>query len=251
MVNLVTTEEKRLLLNDPDVLINRLNRVENIVAILNARVRQLTTENKQQALTIQQQGKNHQQQQTSNQQQLILIQQQTTSLQQQQTLIQNQQTLWNNIYQMGYAGGGHYSQQGSAVEYICLPPDPNYEKTSGSDNGRMYGGKFEFFVSKSNDEDVPCALCRTDRATSVIMIPGKNTCYSGWNLEYHGYLASGYYNHAAASAYVCVDKHPEYIIGGVDELTGKLFDEVLTKCGSLKCPPYIDNYPLTCVVCSK
>ncbi|CAC5406426.1 unnamed protein product [Mytilus coruscus] len=153
----------------------------------------------------------------------------------------------------GYAGGGKYSESGGASEYVCLPPDPNYSKTIVSDHGRMYGAEFNsnFFASNADDEDVPCALCRTTQATTVIMIPGKNTCYSGWKLEFHGYLASGYYGDAAASAYVCVDIQPEYIIGGVDQHLGKLFYNVATKCGSLKCPPYINNYPLTCVVCSK
>ncbi|VDI36230.1 Hypothetical predicted protein [Mytilus galloprovincialis] len=117
----------------------------------------------------------------------------------------------------------------------------------------MYGAEFtsNFFASDSNAEDVPCALCRTDRATSVIMIPGKNTCNSGWKEEYHGYLASGYHGHNVASAYVCVDIYPEYIMGVVDQHNGKLFYEVITTCGSLKCPPYKNDYPLTCVVCSK
>ncbi|XP_071124082.1 uncharacterized protein [Mytilus edulis] len=152
-----------------------------------------------------------------------------------------------------FAGGGNYADAGSAAEYVCLPPDPNYVKTSGGDNGRMYREEFDsnFFASNSDDEDVPCALCRTDRATSVIMIPGKNTCYSGWNVKYHGHLASGYHAHHVASTYVCVDTNPEYIMGGVDQRYGKLFYEVVTKCRSLKCPPYINNYPLTCVVCSK
>lgn len=159
-----------------------------------------------------------------------------------------------HIFPTGFAGGGYYGESGSAAEYVCLPPDPNYVKTSGgADNGHMYGAEFNsnFFASNANGEDVPCALCRTNQATSVIMIPGKNTCYSGWKLEYHGYLASGYYGHNVASAYVCVDINPEYIMGGVDFHYGKLFFDVLTKCGSLKCPPYINNYPLTCVVCSK
>lgn len=117
----------------------------------------------------------------------------------------------------------------------------------------MYGGEFQtnFFGSHANAEDVPCALCRTHQATSVIMIPGKNSCYTGWKVEYHGYLASGYYGHNVATAYVCIDNNPEYIIGGVDRHYGKLFYGVISKCGSLKCPPYIDSYPLTCVVCSK
>ncbi|XP_071124083.1 short-chain collagen C4-like [Mytilus edulis] len=288
-VNLVTTEEKRLLLNDPDVLVNRLNNVENIVAILNATVRQLTTENKQQAATNQQQEKTIQLQQSSIQQQQMSIQQQNTSIQRHQTLIQQQQVLikqqeqtvkqlqgsiisiqkfgatyirWgrkqcpNNgteLVYSGYAGGGYYGESGSAAEYVCLPPDPNYVKTSGPDGAFMYGGEFDtnFFASDSDNEDVPCALCRATQATSVIMIPGKNTCYSDWKEEYHGYLASGGHTEASASAFVCVDINPEYIIGGVDERYGKLFYNVLTKCGSLKCPPYKANYPLTCVVCSR
>ncbi|XP_076072045.1 uncharacterized protein LOC143043748, partial [Mytilus galloprovincialis] len=244
---------------------------------------------KQQTLTIQQQEKTIQQQQSSIHQQQISIQQQNTSIQQHQTSIQQQQLVilqheqtvkqlqgsiisikkfgatyirWGRkqcphngteLVYSGYAGGGYYGESGSAAEYVCLPPDPNYVKTSGSDAGHMYGGEFDnnFFASNGNNEDIPCALCRTTQATSVIMIPGKNKCYNGWTIEYHGYLASGYHDHASASAYVCIDTNPEYIIGGVDEHYGKLFYEVLTKCGSLKCPPYINNYPLTCVVCSK
>ncbi|XP_052075861.1 uncharacterized protein LOC127713948 [Mytilus californianus] len=154
---------------------------------------------------------------------------------------------------MGFAGGGLYTLAGSAAEYVCLPPDPNYIKNSGPDYGRMYGAEVigNFFASNSNAQDVPCANCRTHLSTSVIMIPGKNTCYSGWKEEYNGYLSSVAYSPAAASAYVCVDINPEYIIGGVNQHYGKLFFAVLTKCGSLKCPPYINNYPLTCVVCSK
>lgn len=49
-VSLITTEEKRLLLNDPDVLVNRMNRLESIVAVLNSTVQQ-------QSITIQKQEK--------------------------------------------------------------------------------------------------------------------------------------------------------------------------------------------------
>jgi hypothetical protein len=38
-------------------------------------------------------------------------------------------------------------------------------------------------------------------ATTSIMIPGKNICYSGWTREYYGYLASGANYQAAASSY--------------------------------------------------
>lgn len=138
------------------------------------------------------------------------------------------------------------------MEYVSLPPDPDFVKTSGNDYGRMYGGEFDnFFASNGVSKDVPCALCRVTYSTSFIMIPEKNEGYTCWKMEYYGYLASGTYGHEAASQYVCVDNNPEFFIGGATNYDGKLFYEVLAKCGLLQCPPYINNYPLTCVVCSK
>lgn len=147
-----------------------------------------------------------------------------------------------------------YSHSGSAAEYICLPPDPDFQKTSGYNggyNGYMYGAEYESTFFGTPNEDVPCAVCRKTRSTSILMVPGKNKCYNGWNTEYHGYLASGEYDHAAASSYVCVDSYPEYLNAGVRNDDGKLFYPVLAQCGALQCPPYVNNYPLTCVVCSK
>lgn len=115
----------------------------------------------------------------------------------------------------------------------------------------MYGAEYEGDVFGTVNEDVPCSVCRKKTSTAILMIPGKNKCYNGWNIEYHGYLGSGDYTHAAASSYVCVDSHPEYLNAGVRNDEGKLFYSVLAKCGSLQCPPYQNNYPLTCVVCSK
>ena len=128
-----------------------------------------------------------------------------------------------------------------------------FGKTAGYDHGRMYGAEFDsnFWASNSLKEDVPCAVCRNPHTVSTIMIPGKNVCYSGWNLEYYGYLSSGHQDAAAASSYSCVDINPEYVPSGVSNQDGQLFVNVLAKCGSLPCPPYVNNYPLTCVVCSK
>ena len=117
----------------------------------------------------------------------------------------------------------------------------------------MYGVEFEtnFWASNSQEEDVPCAVCRNPHTVSTIMIPDKNVCYSGWNLEYYGYLSSGHWNDVAASSYNCVDINPEYVPSGVSNQDGQLFVNVLAKCGSLPCPPYVNNYPLSCVLCSK
>lgn len=137
---------------------------------------------------------------------------------------------------------------------MCLPLDPDFSKTSGTAYARMHGAEFKsnFFYSNSGGQDLPCAVCRVRQASSVIMIPGKNRCYTGWNMEYHGYLSSGQYDHSAASSYICVDIKPEYVSGGSSyKNDGKYFYEVLARCGSLQCPPYRNNYPMTCVVCSR
>lgn len=118
----------------------------------------------------------------------------------------------------------------------------------------MRGAEFftNFFGSGSNNQDVPCAVCRVKQASSVIMIPGKNRCHIGWNMEYHGYLASGYYNNAGAISYTCIDIQPEFVDGGSSSNgNGIRFYEVVAQCGSLHCPPYHNNYPVTCVVCTK
>ncbi|XP_071140525.1 uncharacterized protein [Mytilus edulis] len=161
---------------------------------------------------------------------------------------------YTELVYSGYAGGGKYADSGSAAEPVCLPKDPDFVKTSGSGNGHMYGALFEHndFASNSHHQDVPCAVCRVKQASSVIMIPGKNRCYTGWNMEYHGYLASNSYYHAAAGSYVCIDIQPEYVSGGSSwNGNSKLFYDVVAQCGSLKCPPYKGGYSLTCVVCSK
>ena len=62
------TDSKRLLLNDPTIFQDRLNRMESMLTILNNTV-------KQQAITIQQQDSKHQQQDLKIQQQVAKIKQ--------------------------------------------------------------------------------------------------------------------------------------------------------------------------------
>lgn len=152
----------------------------------------------------------------------------------------------------GYAGGGGYAETGAGVDYLCMTPEPKYNKTKGEDYGRLYGGEYEsnFWAHNADDEDVPCSLCRTSFATTV-MIPGTYDCNNGWTKQYYGYLASGKHVHLASASFACVDIEPEYLNSGARDSDGVLFYSVTGKCGSLPCPPYVNNYPITCVVCSK
>jgi hypothetical protein len=65
-----------------------------------------------------------------------------------------------------------WDQSGSASDYVCLSPDPKFIKTSGPDYGRMYGAEYEtnFWTANSQDEDVPCALCRTSTSKAYKLI---------------------------------------------------------------------------------
>ena len=80
------TDSKRLLLNDPTIFQDRLNRLESMLAILNNTVNQ-------QAVTMQRQDSKHQQQNSKIQQQDLKIQQQESKIQQQDSKIQQQERL--------------------------------------------------------------------------------------------------------------------------------------------------------------
>ncbi|VDI60561.1 Hypothetical predicted protein [Mytilus galloprovincialis] len=161
----------------------------------------------------------------------------------------------------GFAGGGPYAQDGAAVNYVCLPHDPDFYTgdVSMSPYGHMstmYGAEYEdnYFGPNMFQKDVPCAVCRATKASSIMMIPGKSECPWTWKREYYGRLAAGGddgHGIVAASEYVCVDYSPIALEGGQANEDGKLFVPVKAVCGTLRCPPYKNNAFLTCTVCSK
>ncbi|XP_063415226.1 short-chain collagen C4-like [Mytilus trossulus] len=159
----------------------------------------------------------------------------------------------SSLVYSGYAGGSYYDHLGAAADYLCLPPDPNYRKTTYSgQHGEVYGGEYDSpFVPNGDGNDVPCAVCRRNGVSTVLMIPGKDTCYRGWNREYYGYLNAHHYSFRAATSFVCLHVYPQFVTGGSRNYEGKLFQPVVGICGALQCPPYVNNYPLTCVVCTK
>ena len=89
-------------------------------------------------------------------------------------------------------------------------------------------------------------FCRTN-----IIFIGRKTCYKGWELEYNGYLMAGYHAQKAGTMYSCVDSDPDTVHGGHTNKNGYLFYLVEARCGTLKCPPYVEGRELVCVVCSK
>ncbi|XP_056006018.1 uncharacterized protein LOC130050322 [Ostrea edulis] len=159
----------------------------------------------------------------------------------------------------GYTGGSHYTHSGAAVEPLCLPRDPEWGRyKDGADDVRafVYGAEYETSKSLSNlrrlhQHDVPCAVCLVHNRSILRVFPARKTCYKDWKLEYDGYLMAGYHGFAAATTYTCVDRNPDTITGGHSDHDGYLFYSVEARCGSLKCPPYVNGRELVCVVCSK
>ncbi|XP_034328163.2 uncharacterized protein [Magallana gigas] len=159
----------------------------------------------------------------------------------------------------GFTGGSWYDHNGAAVDLLCLPRDPEWGiYTDGDDDSRalVYGTEYETHSSPGYlrtfyEHDVPCAVCLLQNRSVVKMFPARKTCYKGWKLEYHGYLMAGHYGHAAGSMYTCVDEKPDTLHAGHANNNGRLFFSVEGRCGSLKCPPYVEGRELVCAVCSK
>lgn len=151
----------------------------------------------------------------------------------------------------GYAAGSWYAHSGAASNYLCLPERPEWSNKTRNDSklnsvgAEVHGAEYEltgsdanvnFFGVNIHDRNVPCAVCDTPRS-SIIMIPGKITCYHGWTVEYVGYLTAGHKGHAAASEYVCLDESPEVVAGRTENENGALFYLTEARCTSLPCPP--------------
>ena len=153
----------------------------------------------------------------------------------------------------GYAGGSWWNDPGAAAEYVCLPPDPDLVSRSyPSYYATMYGVEYdEATYSHDNGDDLPCAVCRSTKGTSVLMIPGKYSCYDGWTMQYHGNLVAGAHTFHSATQFICLDINPQAVLSGSRDDDGKLFYPVFATCGALACPPYHDGKTLTCSVCSK
>ncbi|KAL8585105.1 hypothetical protein ACOMHN_013123 [Nucella lapillus] len=157
----------------------------------------------------------------------------------------------------GYIGGSWYDQPGGAVNYLCLPQKPEFDDhrippvvSSHNHVQELYGAEYQALSEQIHDSLPACTACHVPKS-STVMIPATDVCMEGWTQEYHGYLMAGAPTHASGSEYVCVDSSEEYIPGTSGNENGKLLYYTVTRCGSLPCPPYVNNKIVTCVVCSK
>lgn len=120
----------------------------------------------------------------------------------------------------------------------------------------LYGVETDIngFIPTIADHDMSFAICFTPGRTSVLTVPGQKSCPVGWVEEYWGYLmanGSGYGSVWQPTQYICADNQPVGVPGGEADNGQSVVYLVGAMCGSLKCPPYIEGKPLTCVVCSR
>ncbi|XP_063399652.1 uncharacterized protein LOC134684295 [Mytilus trossulus] len=81
----------------------------------------------------------------------------------------------------GQAGGNRYNHGGGGVNYLCLPNDPENGEHQTYANSQLFGAEYEIFgrnprgmSSMLGNREVPCAVCRRKRRSSVITLPGKH-----------------------------------------------------------------------------
>ncbi|VDI27281.1 Hypothetical predicted protein [Mytilus galloprovincialis] len=163
-----------------------------------------------------------------------------------------------DIIYTGQVGGNLYTNKGGGVNYLCLPNDPENGPHQSYSNDQVYGSEYKLSSSSKPSgwsenmykQEVPCAVCYQQRRSAVLMIPGRKTCYKGWNSEYHGYLMSDHKIHYRQD-FACVDINAEPLDNKNGSEDGALFYALRTKCGSLRCPPYTNEADVLCVVCTK
>ena len=88
------------------------------------------------------------------------------------------------------------------------------------------------------------------------MIPGRETCPTGWTKEYTGYIfssgasTSSSTNFRHSTDYICVDDTPQVVPGSDGDQSGGRLYVVEGSCPSLQCGPYVHGYEIRCVVCT-
>ncbi|WAR23002.1 hypothetical protein MAR_036671 [Mya arenaria] len=156
----------------------------------------------------------------------------------------------------GFTAGKKYNAYGGGTNEQCLPNEPTwgrYDDAVAPFGGRIYGAEIDlneatkYFPNNVNNQDIPCAVCKTHFALNL-MIPARNNCYIGWTLEYSGFLMAGTFTSGSDGYnHICVDGNPEFLQhGGTDDNQNILY-LVEAQCGSLPCPPYVQNRELACV----
>ena len=161
------------------------------------------------------------------------------------------------VYRGSMASSAH-SHNGSGANHLCMPFNPQYVSGIGNGGGAyIYGSEYQSVnninYGKRNiqDRNIPCAVCRVQTRSTVIMVPARNTCPSGWTREYHGFLMAAHWRQQKRD-YLCMDRGMKTLSGRAHYQGGNLLYSAAMQCNfGLDCPPYQAEKPLTCAMCTK
>ncbi|XP_070546469.1 uncharacterized protein [Ptychodera flava] len=155
-------------------------------------------------------------------------------------------------------GSKFHSTVGSFLNYICLPDEPIYgtvESGVQSDRALAYATEYRGSTGPFNVHryfDVPCAVCKDELHSNIILYPARSDCPGGWDVEYYGFLMSAAYN-SQSTEYVCLDVEGARVTGtGASTNQGRLYPvEVTCNNGAaILCSPYVHGNELSCAVCA-
>lgn len=171
----------------------------------------------------------------------------------------------SSVVYTGQAAGHHYTHHGGGAQALCLTNSPSWSGASFNDASQdaalIYGVEYQMSgygistfgngltSAQLQDYDAECAVCLVAGASETMMVPGTNTCPSGWTLRYWGYLMGDYYSGHTKSGWDCVNNSP--LQTGVNsDCNGYLWYPTETELGSLQ-SGYVQNREMTCAVCTK
>ena len=162
-----------------------------------------------------------------------------------------------NLIYKGSMAGGRYDLKGTGSNHLCLPFDPQYvQDVANGHHSYIYGSEYEsvnninFGKDNIQDRNIPCAVCRIQMRSTSIMIPAHNSCPQGWTREYYGFLMASDWR-LPRSSYICMDREMKPLPGHAGHQKANDLFSVATQCGfGLDCPPYQNEKPITCAMCS-
>ena len=143
--------------------------------------------------------------------------------------------------------------------YLCLPTNPQYTPGQYSDQVNDEGKvtEAEYYTSTSglpiyqnySGQKIPCAVCRRYlEGSKSLMIPGQQTCPSGFQPDFQGYLFAPPTS-SSRGDYICMDSSPEGVGSSTYDAGSLLLSPVEAGQGSASLMYYTGGYELTCVHC--
>ncbi|PVD19674.1 hypothetical protein C0Q70_20164 [Pomacea canaliculata] len=151
----------------------------------------------------------------------------------------------------GYVGGSFNNKSGSGANFMCLSPNPVPTGVTRPDySSTVYGTEYQVSNRPENEFDVLCAVCFISNSTANIMVPGTNTCPTGWSSEYTGFLMSGFDGHGGSTEIICVNSKLEGLIDTSANGNGSRLYPTDYICDRPPCH-YPSSNTMPCAVCTK